>query len=181
MLKELYVTYILLKHPTGLSLPVAKRIVRQVPALFKPLKLRVKYKLRTRINTGPLPGTFEDQRAQLKHWADTIRLRPNSITHVLAPPIMDTDGYSMGGLAYSGCKYKEGAISVSNTYVRNQYGENRFWHSIGAIAHEIGHNLGARHSNLGLMRSTVLWDVAAQYVPPLASDSRRQIKRCLQK
>ena len=105
-------------------------------------------------------------------------LREKSILVVIAPPLISqTGGKFIGGVAQQTCGLSQYPMVVVNTFTEESthYGPN-------ALAHELGHILGAYHDDDTqlLMHSNALF-YSKNAVLPLSYISKKQIRKCLKR
>lgn len=149
----------------------ANAIQADIPTLFaatketlKPLPVRLRLRRSTYVSdSAPGLSTLAQTRARFDYWRDeAIKrhwFRGVDIVHVALPPIIDPLGIFVGELALT-C----GRFSVSFLTNSNHKGETRYEHSICALAHGVGHNLGAMHNSdsANLMHPDALRFVSAE-------------------
>lgn len=81
------------------------------------------------------------------------------------------------GYTFRACTKAPYTDSYSTAYFENIDGYPRYWESVTGAAHEIGHQLGAKHSSSGLMRYLVL-AYAHEGIPAPSGGTRREWRRC---
>lgn len=94
---------------------------------------------------------------------------PRRLKYIVGQPWIDASGNSWI-LGYSSvCSVAFGRIAYAVTYSLASYysqrGEDRYWQSLNALVHELGHALGAIHSETGLMHPNALAYVAGDVLP----------------
>lgn len=86
---------------------------------------------------------------------------PRRIKYVVGQPWIDSSGTSwLLGYANTVCNVgpnrMPGAVAYSLASYGNHRGENRYWHSLNALIHELGHSVGAEHSETGIMHANAM-------------------------
>lgn len=113
-------------------------------------------------------------------WARKLPPRKNIIRHVLTPPFFDGLWY-IGGSAIGICALHHSyIITTSNAQYKNIDGLDRWYQSATAIAHELGHAFGARHT-----KSHSIMNFEALHFDDLprlsfAPESVTQIYKCME-
>jgi hypothetical protein len=166
-----------------------KRIVRDVQAIYSRTGIQIKLK-RFRCIANPkksrdrLTGYGIDN----THWwwdEDYFvekNFRKFWLHHAILPPIQHEGELWMAGQAYLSCSKFGRKIGTSNAMIANALGEPRYNHSVIAMAHEVGHMLGAKHDNS--LPATIMHEAALRYVNvwqnnlPLSQTSLNEIKQC---
>lgn len=131
-------------------------------------------------------NTLKDRQWQFNRWRRYFagrRQYRNTLHVVLMPPLVDGGNRYIAGLAAPRCGYKaSNNAAVAWVQSKNQFGEDRWTHSIFATAHEIGHVLGAGHSvELDIMDGDAMAAVVPGYLPWVSSWTKDQVLSCLEK
>lgn len=171
-------------RPQGLytSTTPDRTLFRHVRRALKPVRIRLQRVKNDAIATENI--TMEQYYTEAYQWQDIAKNRGwtlNSRSHVVLPPIVHNGDIYVGGVGYV-CN--DFSVSYQTDYDEN--GQGRRSHSVCAMAHEIGHSLGARHTDRepNLMRSTALSDVGSDIGScwlGLLPESVKQIKACARK
>lgn len=88
--------------------------------------------------------------ARLRCWEKhyLTRMRSNEAAMFLVPPVVDTDGtWWMTGAAKRRGNRCGGRVALGVVETVNHLGVPRWNHSLTLVAHELGHVLGAGHTN----------------------------------
>lgn len=108
----------------------------------------------------------------------------NRMQFVLAPPFLDEKGATWTlGNAIGYCRPQRG-VAFSTASYGNHRGENRYNHSIVAMAHELAHLLGAWHYNppsgqITMMHENVLAYVDQVGIPPWDDINYAGVRGCM--
>lgn len=135
----------------------------------RPLKL-------TEESIGDVHWFFDEE------WFVGSRYRGSKwLHHVILPPILDQEGSRwLAGYSYLSC-YRAGKnISTSNATMQSAQGISRYRHSVIAMAHELGHLLGADHDDS--FPASIMHSAAMHYVDGVEgwmSFSRKSIEEFL--
>ena len=127
--------------PYALTLPVR----RALRAKLREVGVRLRVTRVTHIpDSAPWLSGIADMRRRFFHWeGESYRRkwrRGVDLVHVMLPPVLEYGNSYVSGLAVVCSKF--GVSFVTET---NRLGENRYEHSLCAMAHEISHSLGANH------------------------------------
>ena len=135
------------------------RIVRRIANVSRPLDLSMGDALRM----FDILTTLHDPSFAMSHYVFPL-VRIDGYPYVL--------GYSNGI-----CTVAPKTNSYSTALIENADGYSRYWESIAAAAHEIGHQLGGKHRNKGLMSYMVLGDSHTE-IPLPSNETKRDWQRC---
>lgn len=171
--------------PDAVSKPVAQEIVQAASnKLESQLGLRYRLDIKSwRTIRDPYPKLVgldrrDDKLSNLEAWAIKRRLhsRGRFSLFILPPLRVNGLGY-VAGVAYR-CDLYTRVLNV-NAVERNAYGADRKQHSAIAIAHELGHSLGARHDDASsqIMHPNALSWATEPYLG-FAAKARKQIRAC---
>lgn len=133
----------------------------------------------------PQYGTLDQRVNRLYYWANQARrrgyLRKVDVVHFLFPPIKDKGQYWFAGLAYNECARGQNSISYSNGGTSTG-GTVQIRKSAVAVAHEILHILGAKHSSQSdLMNTGALALVDSMWPLPVSQITTNEVNLCQQR
>ena len=133
-----------------LSLPDAATVWDSAAALVAGAGVDLRLAKVTLINDiKPKYGTLDRREARLYFWLSQARRRGYfknvDTVHFMFPPIHDKDQYWFAGLAVGECVFRQNAMSYSNTGI-SKGGTVQLRKSAVAVAHEILHTVGAKHT-----------------------------------
>lgn len=138
--------------PEALPYLEAKRAVKHVQGYYRKnfhINLKVRRFRSVRDFLAPQSNYLSYGLARFISWYDWSEGRRHygEITHIITGPLLTDDNWFTAGLGYIGCAKNTNLLnfSISYTTLFNPDRHSRFVHAKGAIAHEIGHNLGAHH------------------------------------
>lgn len=155
----------------ALSCPQGRQMVRDVQGLYRRIGVHVslrEYRCRKNPWTRPLRLT-EDSIGNVhwfydEDWFIGRRFRGNRwLHHVILPPIIDEEGSRwLAGYAYQSCYGSSKRVATSNATMQSAENLPRYRHSVIAMAHEIGHLLGADHDDT--LPASIMHSAAMHYV-----------------
>lgn len=118
-----------------------------------------------------------------ENWARRKRIgRRHWLIYVVAPPVPDVGRLWFGGVALASCRKARPRLAYGNAGPVNISGLDRRLVSAVIMQHELGHLLGANHTEElppTVMHPAPLGPVAfGGYIPPWAEISKQEIYQC---
>lgn len=128
-------------------------------------------------------NSLADREYQLRRWRNYFATRKQftGMMHlVLAPPLKDSGAYWIGGMTLGNCQYKKrNNVAIAWVETKNHLNQDRWWHSITAISHEIGHQLGATHTLCEDVMDVDAWQfVVPGYWPYICKQTVKSLLWC---
>lgn len=169
-----------------LSLPNTGTVWDSAAALTAQAGVSLRLARVTLINDiKPQYGTLNQRVNRLYYWANQARrrgyFRKVDVVHFLFPPIKDKGQYWFAGLAYNECARGQNSISYSNGGTSTG-GTVQIRKSAVAVAHEILHILGAKHSSQSdLMNTGALALVDSMWPLPVSQITTNEVNLCQQR
>lgn len=163
------------------------RLVRQAERHFKPQGIR--FALKPQIDTNESEPFLSPLLLVWRfyfwnNWARQAGLvESDEIKLFIVPPFVDAGGvFYIGGASAGVCTYKGNLnpVTMAAAEYKNGKGQARWRHSVVAVAHELGHAIGARHTETkSIMHPYILPFVDGIPRMTFAPESRAQIRTCL--
>lgn len=167
----------------------AKRAVKHVQGYYRHyfnLALKVKKFRKQRDLFQPEINYIDTALARFIAWYDFTEGKRHygEITQVITGPLLSDGEWFTAGLGYVGCARNTNLLNFSIAYTTliSMDKHDRFVHAKAAIAHEIGHNLNAKHvKDCSLMDTNLLYCLGnkGKRVPKPSKSSKSEIEKCI--
>lgn len=163
---------------------VSKFYKREVGVTFRAVK--IKRLRRYPFSDGQTLATAEQQLNRWEYWLYrnvSSRRLGKVVKLIIVPPFAEDNKLWVLGWSSMLCGYDNPyAVAFIAATMRNAEGLPRYWYSVAAASHELGHMLGADEDNdsCTIMDSAALscFSSTTQYLP-MSGKSRSEIKSCL--
>lgn len=140
------ITFVHFDGPGGIPRESVPKLINDIKAKFpNNITPRIRYK-----NYGK-NFRYDRRDFSVNYFNFVFGHSANSRVHFLVPPFKDSSGL----LWMAGFAKRKRSLSVAR--LNNEALDDRYWHSVNAAAHEIGHTFGLRHvSDCSIMDYGVL-------------------------